>query len=60
MEESIKISGLGRNKLRKIFDKLPTVIKKDISALSGSIMFILILPVSVVRVKNVLMINELS
>lgn len=39
MEESIKISGLGRNRLRKIFDKLPTVIKKDISALSGSIMY---------------------
>lgn len=33
MEESIKISALGRNKLRKIFGKLPTVIKKDISAL---------------------------
>lgn len=39
MEESIKISGLGRNKLRKIFDKLPTVIKKGISALSGSIIY---------------------
>lgn len=56
MEESIKISGWARNKLRKICDKLPTVVvKKDISALSGSI-----IPVSVVRVQNVLMINELS